>query len=934
MPDPLPTGPEPTEVPAGSTHSRASSPRSALGLSPGDRVGAYTLREVIGEGGFGVVWLAERREPMVQRVALKIIKPGMDSASVVARFDQERQALAVMDHPNVAKVFDGGVTDRGLPYFVMEHVQGEPITTFCDRHRYTIKQRLELFVPVCEAVQHAHMKGIIHRDLKPGNILVAIRDGRAVPKVIDFGVAKAVSRTLTEKTIFTETGQLIGTPEYMSPEQAEMGALDIDTRADVYSLGVVLYELVAGVLPFDARTLRGKGYAEIQRIIREEEAPRPSTKLTSIDAPTGARIAEARQEARERIASDLRRELEWIPLKAIRKDRTRRYASAEAIAADVRRYIEGQPLHAAPESRWYLARKFVRRNRAQVAAGAAVVLALVGGLGAALWQAREAARQRDEAVRLTGVAESATESARRQTRLAEERLAEVEREKAARAVFVECVELLNAATIEVLSDTPGSQIIAFWELDRRLRAGVLSGTPSVEFVITFAFAQLASDDDAPTAEWDESVFHGGRALALAEGNFGPASVQARSARAALAEYLFQNTEYGECLELWERQIELIDRTREGWRAEEVEARSEAARAARGAGRADWPDRFQAAIDLGRSLTGSERANLYYAYQRFSDALSAAGLTARHEAVVDDWIVAVTAPVPQTPLERIAALRQVLDRAALAPSGRRRVLAALVDELDRLPGGDERSRTEEKVNFALLLARSQIADRLFDEADATLDRARRAALGLPVGARVKEQDHQILVARETIALDQQWPAVSPERKERNRQRLADLEATFDSGRVEAERVRKIEQEASSLNQSAWGVAWTAQASLRPAELGEAVRKAARAVALKPAANHVNTLGVALFRSGAYYESVEVLRWSNLQYQKEGKPSQECDWAFIAMALKRAGRHHEAIDALARYREIRTRGGSGGTAAERDAWAAEVEAEFARQEPLAE
>jgi len=383
--------------PGDTAASSLPSPPVGTGERLGDAIGPYRLLEVIGEGGFGVVYLAERREPMVQRIALKIIKPGMDSKAVIARFEQERQALAVMDHPNVARILDGGVTPTGRPYFVMELVQGETITAFADRKRLGLRERLQLFIPVCEAVQHAHHKGLIHRDLKPSNVLVAEIEGKPVPKVIDFGVAKAIASEGWTNTAHTQSGVVIGTPEYMSPEQVA-GEIDVDTRADVYSLGVLLYELLTGELPFDSRELRKAAMAEIQRIIREVTPPKPSTRLAQLAGARTTTIAEARSATRERLTSELRRELDWIPLMALRKERERRYASPQALADDVQRYLDGRPLLAAPDSRAYLARKFVRRNRGPVIAAAAVVLALTVGLAAALWQRSEAIEaQRAEA---------------------------------------------------------------------------------------------------------------------------------------------------------------------------------------------------------------------------------------------------------------------------------------------------------------------------------------------------------------------------------------------------------------------------------------------------------------------------------------------------------------------------------------------------------
>ena len=369
---------------------------------PGAQVGPYKLISPLGEGGFGSVWLAERRHPFVQRVALKLVKAGMDSKAVVARFDQERQALAVMNHPGIAKVFDGGLTAQGRPYFAMEYVKGEPITEFCDRVKLSIDERLKLFEQACEAVQHAHLKGIVHRDLKPGNVLAFMVEGEGAKlKVIDFGVAKAMSQRMTEHTIFTETGQMIGTPEYMSPEQADPTGGDIDTRSDIYSLGVLLYELLVGATPFDAKELRKKAYGEIQRTIREQDPPSPSARLSTIstkDREAVSRIESARKLRAADLVRRLRGELEWIPQKAMRKEPQHRYQTAIALAEDVRNYLQGKPIAAAPESSAYRMRKYVRRNRGLVIGVGAVMTALVVGLGVATWQWREAEVARQDAV--------------------------------------------------------------------------------------------------------------------------------------------------------------------------------------------------------------------------------------------------------------------------------------------------------------------------------------------------------------------------------------------------------------------------------------------------------------------------------------------------------------------------------------------------------
>ena len=326
----------------------------------------------------GEVWVAKQTEPVKRRVALKLIKTGMDSKAVLARFEQERQALAMMDHPNIAKVLDGGLTPTGQPFFVMELVNGLPLTKFCDEARLTPRERLELFVPICQAVQHAHQKGIVHRDLKPANILVTIIDGKPIPKVIDFGVAKAIAGKLTDESMSTQFGAVIGTLEYMSPEQAGFSGVDIDTRADIYSLGVILYELLTGLRPIDAKRLRNAALTEMIRIIREEEPSKPSTRLSTDESLPS--MAALRQTEPRKLMALLRGELDWVVMKCLEKHRERRYETANALARDIQRYLADEAVEARPPSAGYRFSKFLRRNRGPVLAASLVLLALVVGI--------------------------------------------------------------------------------------------------------------------------------------------------------------------------------------------------------------------------------------------------------------------------------------------------------------------------------------------------------------------------------------------------------------------------------------------------------------------------------------------------------------------------------------------------------------------------
>ena len=483
---------------------------------PGNQIGPYELLEQIGEGGMGVVYLAEQSRPVSRKVALKIIKPGIASQDVFARFEAERQALAMMDHPNIAKVHDGGATELGQPYFVMELVSGLPITEFCDEHNLSTADRLQLFTTVCRAVQHAHQKGIIHRDLKPSNIIVTEIDGVATPKVIDFGVAKAMDQKLSEQTVYTQFTQLIGTPLYMSPEQASLGVMDVDTRSDVYSLGVLLYELVTGCTPFDGDALKHADFDEMRRIIREDEPLRPSSRISTLNAEALSTTAERHNLDPKSFSASLKSELDWIVMKALEKDRDRRYESAIALADDVERHLNDEPIAARPASRWYQCKKFYRRNRALVGSLVGIATALFCGAAVALAGFLHAVDQRD-------VARQAEEKLR-------ETLAETVKAQAA-----------SDKTIDVLWQVLGgawqtgiqAERLTLREAMQRFEDGLavqLKDQPEIEIKIRSVFAE----NYRRSQDFQNSDRHLERALELAQRVYGERSLEVADIYTALA----------------------------------------------------------------------------------------------------------------------------------------------------------------------------------------------------------------------------------------------------------------------------------------------------------------------------------------------------------------------------------------------------------------
>ena len=500
----------------------------------GTMIGRYKLLQKLGEGGFGTVYMAEQEEPVRRKVALKIIKLGMDTREVIARFEAEQQALALMDHPNIARVFDAGATGTGRPFFVMELVKGISITEYCDQNRLSTRDRLELILSVCNAVQHAHQKGIIHRDLNPNNVLVALHENRPVPKVIDFGIAKATSQRLTEKTLFTSLRHFLGTPAYMSPDQAEVSGLDMDTRTDIYTLGVMIYELLTGTTPFSARVLREASCEEIRRIIREVEPPKPSTRLQElVQMQAGIEYARLRRAEPKALVRMIRGDLDWIIMKAMEKDRTRRYATAKDLADDIERCLKHEPVLAGPPAMSYKLRKFVRRHRVGALAGAIVVAGLLAGLSVATVGLIEANSARKVLKIERNAAEKARASEERQRTLAEAKEAEAQKQVARSGIVSRFLEEMLRSVDP--GKVRGREVTVRYILDtavRKIEENALAGQPEVEAAVRLTLGETY----CAIALYDSAETHLRTSAALSRNTLGaehPETLQADRSLAGL-----------------------------------------------------------------------------------------------------------------------------------------------------------------------------------------------------------------------------------------------------------------------------------------------------------------------------------------------------------------------------------------------------------------